>query len=50
MLNLQLKGHGLRTWARDCLFQGIHKPVADQSHGLSVTPVSIEQLKATLQQ
>ncbi len=29
--------------------KGIHNAVADQSHGLSMTPVSIEQLRATLQ-
>ncbi len=46
MLNLQLEGQ----WAQGCLYQGIHKTVADQSHGLSMTPVSIEQLKATLRQ
>ncbi len=41
-----------RTWAQDCLYQGIHKTVAEQSHGLNMTPtpVSIEQLKATLWQ
>ncbi len=50
MLNLQLEGDGLSLWARDCLYRGIHKPVADQSHGLSMTPVSIEQLKITLRQ
>jgi hypothetical protein len=30
--------------------KGIHNTVADQSHHLSMTPVSIEQLRATLQQ
>ncbi len=30
--------------------KGIHNTVADQSHGLSMTPVSMEQLRATLQQ
>jgi hypothetical protein len=29
--------------------KGIHNTIADQSHGLSMTPVSIKQLKATLQ-
>ncbi len=28
----------------------IQNTIADQSHGLSMTPVSIEQLRATLQQ
>ncbi len=28
-----------RTWARDCLYQGVHKTIAEQSHGLSMTPV-----------
>ncbi len=28
----------------------MHKTIADQSHGLSMTPVSIEQLRATLGQ
>ncbi len=37
-----------RTWAQDCLYQGIHKTIADQSHGLSMTPVAIKQLRATL--
>ena len=50
MLNLQSEGHGLKNMARDCLNQGIQKTVAEQSHGLSMTPVSIEQLKATLRQ
>jgi hypothetical protein len=39
-----------RTWAQDCLYQGIHKTVVDPSHGLSMTPVSIKQLKANLRQ
>jgi hypothetical protein len=30
--------------------KGIHNTVADQFHGLSMTPVSIEQLRTTLQQ
>jgi hypothetical protein len=30
--------------------KGIHTTVADQSHGLGMTPVSIEQLRATLGQ
>ncbi len=30
--------------------KGIHNTVADQSHGLSMTPVSIYQLRATLRQ
>ncbi len=32
------------------LSKGIHNTVADQSHGLSMTLVSIEQLRATLRQ
>ncbi len=30
--------------------KGIHNTIADQSHGLSMTPVSIEQLRAILRQ
>jgi hypothetical protein len=30
--------------------KGIHNTIADQSHGLGMTPVSIEQLRATSQQ
>ncbi len=30
--------------------KGIHNTIADQSHGFGMTPVSIEQLTATLQQ
>ncbi len=30
--------------------KGTHNIVADQSHGLGMTPVSIKQLRATLQQ
>ena len=54
MLNLQLEGHGLKNigirQAQDCLYQGIQKTIAEQSHDLSMTPVSIKQLKATLRQ
>ncbi len=39
-----------RTWAQDCPYQGIHKTIADQSHSLSMTPVSTKQLRATLRQ
>ncbi len=30
--------------------KGMHNTVADQSHGLGMTPVSIKQLRATLRQ
>ncbi len=41
---LQLEEHGPET----VFTKGIHITVADQSCGLSMTPVSIEQLRATL--
>jgi hypothetical protein len=43
---LQLEEHGSEI----VFIKGIHKTVADQSHGLSMTPVSIDQLRATLRQ
>ncbi len=43
---LQLKEHGPKI----VFIKGIHNTVADQSHSLSMTPASIEQLRATLQQ
>ncbi len=42
----RLEEHGPKI----VFIKGIHKTVADQSHGLSMTPVSIQQLRATLQQ
>ncbi len=43
---LRLEEHGPKI----VFLKGIHKTIADQSHGLSMTLVSIKQLKATLQQ
>jgi hypothetical protein len=43
---LQLEEHGPEIK----FIKGIHITVADQSHGLSMTPASIKQLRATLQQ
>ncbi len=41
----RLEGYGPKI----AFIKGIHKTVADQSHGLSMPPVSIKQLRATLQ-
>ncbi len=49
MLNLQLEGHGLKIIGPRLSLTKQKQTVADQSHGLSMTPVSIEQLRATLQ-
>ncbi len=43
---LQLDEHGPGI----VFIKGIHNTAADQSHGLGMTPVSIKQLRATLQQ
>ncbi len=43
---LQLEEHGPEI----VFIKGIHITIADQSHGLSMTPASIKQLRATLQQ
>jgi hypothetical protein len=43
---LQLKEHRPEI----VFIKGMHITVADQSHGLSMTPVSIKQIRATLQQ
>jgi hypothetical protein len=43
---LQLEEHGPEI----VFIKGIHKTIADQSHGLSTSLVLIEQLRATLQQ
>ncbi len=43
---LRLEEHGPEI----VFIKGIHITVADQFHGLSMTPVSIEQLRATLRQ
>ncbi len=42
---LWLEEHGPKV----VFIKGIHNTIADQSHGLSMTPVSIKQLRATLQ-
>ncbi len=42
---LWLEEHGPKI----VFINGIRNTVADQSHGLSMTPVSINQLRATLQ-
>ncbi len=45
------EGYGLKNMGpRLSLLKGIHNTIADQSHGLSMTPVSIKQLRATLWQ
>jgi hypothetical protein len=49
MLNLQLEGHCLKNMGPRLLLSRHTQTVADQSHGLSMTPVSIEQLRATSQ-
>jgi hypothetical protein len=48
MLNLLSdEGYGLKNMGpRLSLSKGIHNTVADQPHGLSMTPVSIKQLRA----
>jgi hypothetical protein len=43
---LQLEEHGPEI----VFTKGIHITIADRSRGLSMTPSSIEQLRATLQQ
>jgi hypothetical protein len=45
-MKLQLEEHGPKI----IFIEGIHKTIADQSHGFGMTPVSIEQLRATLRQ
>ncbi len=52
MLNLESdEGYSLKNMGpRLSLSKGIHNTIADQSHGLSMTPVSIKQLRATLRQ
>jgi hypothetical protein len=45
-LRLQLEEHGPNI----VFINGIHNTAEDQSHGLSMTPVSIKQLRATLRQ
>jgi hypothetical protein len=48
MLNLQSEGHGLKNMGPRLSLSRHTHTVADQSHGLSMTPVSIEHLRATL--
>ncbi len=43
---LRLEEHGPKI----VFIKGIHNTIADQSHGLSMTPVSIKQLRANLRQ
>jgi hypothetical protein len=50
MLNLQLEGHGLTNMGPRLSLSRHTQTIADQSHGLGMTPVSIEQLRATLRQ
>ncbi len=50
MLNLQLEGHGLKNIGPRLSLSMYTQTVADQSHGLSMTPVSIKQLRAALRQ
>ena len=50
MLNLQSEGHGLKNIGPILSISRHTETVAEQSHGLSMTPVSIEQLRATLRQ
>jgi hypothetical protein len=50
MLHLQSEGHGLKNMGLRLSLTRHKQTVADQSHGLSMTPVSIEQLRATLRQ
>jgi hypothetical protein len=49
MINLQSEGHGLKNMGPRLSLSRHTQTVADQSHGLSMTPVSIEQLRANLQ-
>jgi hypothetical protein len=44
LLSLLLEEHGPEI----VFFKGIHNTIADQSHSFGMTPVSIEQLRATL--
>ncbi len=50
MLNLQSEGHGLKNMGPRLSLTMHTQTVADQSHGLSMTPVSITQLRAPLRQ
>jgi hypothetical protein len=50
MLNLQSEGHGLKNMGPKLSLSRHTQTVADQSHGLSMTPVSIKLLRATLRQ
>jgi hypothetical protein len=44
----QMNVTALRTWAQDCLYQRhTHTQLQMQSHGFSMPPVSIKQLRAT---
>ncbi len=45
-MKVRLEEHGPEI----VFIKGIHNTVADQSHGFGMTPVSIEQLRATLRQ
>jgi hypothetical protein len=50
MLNLQLEDHVLKNMSPRLSLTRHTQTITDQSHGLSMTPVSIEQLRATLRQ
>ncbi len=50
MLNLQSEGYGLKNMGPRLSLSRHKQTVADQSHSLSMTPVSIKQLRATLRQ
>ncbi len=47
MLNLQSEGHGLKNMGPRLSLLRHTQTLEDQSHGLSMTPVPIKQLKAT---
>jgi hypothetical protein len=45
-MKLRLEEHGPEI----VFIKGIHNTIADQSHGLGMTPVSIKKLRSTLRQ
>ena len=50
ILNLQSEGYSLKNMGPRLSLSRHTQTVADQSHGLSMTPVSIEQLRTPLRQ
>ncbi len=50
MLNLQSEGCGLKNMGPRLSLSRHKQTIADQPHGLGMTPVLIEQLRATLRQ